>query len=210
MTGGNTRDHWEQAKELRQKGEFVEAGDYYTVAAYGYLGEDLPGRFGVRISHGASGLQRAALCYRLASRRGRCQNRAKQGILIAEDMLDRVFVGDPPDNHYDRARRGAWHEYIGDFQLMADLADPTDAYEQAIAVYEDAGDPGTGYAEQEHGFLIWLYQSVGSAVGCDIDPIDTGLNDLTFSDWVAMKRENLPSFLTDLDDQATWPTMSGE
>lgn len=194
------RGYMRQALDLRKDGQFVDAGDHYTVAAYESLARGLPGKYGIKISGGEVHLLRAAICYRVGDRMDRSRNRCRQGILIAEDMIDRVFDMVPPTNFYDRARRGVWYEYIGDFRCIGDLRDPAAAYEKAIEVYEAADDPDTMYSEQEHSYTMAVYREVAKAVDRDPGPIDDMCNELTLSDWVEQKRETYPSLLMEATD----------
>lgn len=190
-----------EARERRRDGEYEAAGDYYTIAAHRGYAKTLPDSpwFGAGLFH----LERAALCYELAGLSERRTNRCQQGILIAEDMIDRVFA-ESPEYYVDRARRGVWYEYIGDFRLIGDLGDPSSAYDEAIAVYEDGDDPDTFYAEQEQTPLMLHYTQVAEAVGRDPEPIDSFENDLTFVDWVQRKRDTYPELLEALYEQGEW------
>lgn len=198
------RSHRDRANELRTNGDYVEAGEYYSLAAYCRFGERPPDSYGINMSAGQVNLLRAAICYRVGGRSDRCRTRCRQGELIAEEMIDRVFSMDPPEYHYDRARRGVWYEYLGDFRCIGEIGDPDRAYERAIVVYEDAGDPGTECSEQEHGYTMAVYREVARAVDQDPGPIDSMRNELTLTDWVAAKRETYPSLLDELDERGKW------
>lgn len=196
-------DHPAQvALQHRRRQEFVKAGDFYTNAGHrGYV-KSLPDSpfFGA----GLVNLQRAALCYALAGRTDCRTNRCRQGVLIAEDMVDRVFDTDP-DYWVDRARRGIWYEHIGDFRVIGEFGSPDEAYDRAIDVYRAGGNPDTFYAEQEQYPVMEHFIDVASAVGGDSEPIDTSRNDLTFVDWVERKREEYPTLVDQLIEYGEWP-----
>lgn len=204
MEGPSLQPNLDRARELQSNGNSVQAGEYHTLIAHEWLGKSLPTKFGTKISGGEVALLRAAICYRLGGRLDRCENRCRMGILVAEDMIDRVFEMEPPENAYDRARRGAWYEYIGDFRCIGDFGDPGSAYDRAIEVYEDAGDPGTECSEQEHMYTMAVYNEVARALGRDPEPVETTQNDMTLTDWVEKKRETYPEMLTELDERGEW------
>lgn len=204
MPNDSTPSHRNRAIRLRTDGELVRAGEYYSLAGFARLSDDVPGRYGIRVSGGVVNLLRAAICYRVGDRMDRCRNRCRMGILVAEDMHDRVFDAEQPENSYDRARRGVWQEYIGDFRCIGDIGDPDAAYENAIDVYEHAGDPDTFYSEQEHCYTMAVYHEVTKAVDRDSGPIDDYLNDMTFTDWVRKKQETYPLLLGELDQYDEW------
>lgn len=197
--------HKEHADELRNADQYIEAGEYYTLSAYGRFGLSVPNTYGTKVSLGMAALLRGAVCYRVGGRLDRCQNRCRQGILVAEDMIERVFDMEPPDYPYDRARRGAWHEYVGDFRCIGDVGDPDAAYERAIEVYLEAGDSDTICSEQEHWYTMAVYREVANAVDADPGPIDDHRNDMTLSDWVERKQTTYPALLTELTSVGKFP-----
>lgn len=205
MTTDSTRSHRDRAIRARKGGELVRAGEHYSLAGFARLSEDIPGRYGIRVSAGVVNLLRAAICYRVGNRPNRCQNRCEIGILVAEDVHQRVFDEERPENAYDRARRGVWQEYIGDFRHIGRINDPDEAYQNAIDVYEDAGDPDTFYSEQEHCYTMAVYREVARSVGRDCGPVDSVSNDLTLGTWVQKKRETYVSMLTELEERGEWP-----
>lgn len=197
-----THDHTTTAREHRRNGEYATAGDYYTKAAYDGYAKSLPDSpwFGA----GLVDLQRAAICYRVAGKPDTCRNRCEQGILIAEDVIDRVFRTDP-DYYVDRARRGIWYEHVGDFRTIGGIEDPDAAYDEAIAVYRDGNDPDTFYADQEQMPVMELYRSIAEAAGRDTALIDTMDNDMTFVDWVEHKRETYGDLVEAICERGSWP-----
>jgi len=204
MAYESARKHKEVANEYRRAEEFSEAGDYFTTAAYAYLG-DSPPKTGLGITNAEYCLLQAVVCYRLGDQFSRAVNRSRQGILIAEDVLDRVLAAETPENVYDRARRGALYEFIGDFRVVGDLDGADEAYDAAVEIYEEAGDPTTGYSEQERMRLMDFLDLVGTAVGEELEASwRTGQHNSTFTEWVAYKRDQLPSVVTELMALGTW------
>lgn len=204
MTLEKAWEHDETADNYRQQGMFHEAGDYYTIAAYEYLGTSPP-TTGLSISHPVYVLLQAAVCYRLDDDFDRAVNRCHQGILISEDVLERVMEAETPENIYDDARRGAIYEYIGDFRVVGELNGVDEAYDNAIHIYQGAGDPETNYSEQEHMRLMDFFDLIATTVS---DGLDTSwrrsLSGLTFTDWAEYKREKLPELLSDLYEYGKW------
>lgn len=204
MTLEGAWERKDKAHEYRRRGEFNDAGDYYTITAYEYLGESPP-TTGHSICHAEYFFLQAAVCYRLGNNFERGVNRCRQGILIAEDVLDRVMAAEEPENIYEKARRGAIYEYIGDFRAVGELEGADEAYDNAIRVYQDAGDPNTGYSEQEHMWLMEFFDLIADTVGDGLDPSwRSSLSDTTFTDWVKYKRNRLPKVLEELLERGKW------
>ena len=206
MAYQKARDHESAADDRRRRGDFAEAGDQFSAAAYAYLGlaDSLP-TTGLGITNTEFSFLPASVCYRLDARPDRATNRCKQGILIAEDVLERTLTVERPENSYDQARQGAPYEFIGDLRLLGQLDGVESAYDEAIRVYETAGDPNTGYSEQEHMRLMSFLDLVGSGVG---QPLDdewrTGMAGATLTDWVEHKRAQLPVVLDQLLEKGSW------
>lgn len=201
MATEHDESHVRRARSLREEGHLQEAGDSFTAAAYADLAKGTPSA--TWYSGGETNLERAALCYRIEGQIERCENRCRQGILIAEEMLDRVFET-TPDSEWGRARRGIWHEYIGDFRTLAGLPGSDAAYSRAEAVYRRNGDPETSYAEEEHPLMFNFYRSVVGAVEQDPGPFDSVASTLTFSEWVGVKRNRLAEAIEVLCDRGEW------
>lgn len=193
--------HVARARSLRKEGRLEEAGDNFTAAAYGDFAKGTPTV--TWYSGGETNLERAALCYRICEQMERCENRCRQGILIAEEMVDRVFDMDP-GSEWGRARRAIWHEFIGDFRTIAGLDGSDAAYSRAASEYRRNGDPETSYAEEEHPPIFNFYRSVVGAVEQDPGPFDTVTSTLTFSQWVELKRSRLGEAIEILCDRGEW------
>lgn len=181
------KNHWEN-------GEFVEAGESYTAAAFHYFADWPPERRGKNMSHGEYYLLLAATCYRRGSQINRAKSRCQQGILFAEELLDRT-KGIGGSASYDRARYGAWYEYIGDFQLIGHFNYKVDAYERAKRIYFEEGDPPVAHREQEHMWLIEFFDQVAGETNDYSEDWRRILQEYTFSEWIEYKQEHLPKIL---------------
>ncbi|WP_380680157.1 hypothetical protein [Salinigranum sp. GCM10025319] len=132
-------NHRDRAIRCLSEAAYADAGDAYTLAAYGGLA-GLEGRRREAFDPDARGwvgyplaaLVLAGVCYRIAELDGRARNRAGQGILVVGDQRDHVL-----DHPVERA---ACHEWVGDFRAVAGDAD------RAAAAYDRAAD---GYAAAE-------------------------------------------------------------
>lgn len=167
----------------------------------------------------------AAVCYGLAEDQFRCVNRCQQGVLVAEDLLDHALSGEPPSNFYDRARRGAWYEYMGDFALIArEVADehvtvrysddesPGDLYERAKEIYVEAGDPGLTAVEADNDRALTFFTFVARGADFDLSQLETMRTyetEATLSEWIDYKHQELPKLLADLLATGEWEQMWG-
>lgn len=195
--------------ERRRSGDFVEAGEQYTAVAHQYFSAWPDDRRGKKISQGAYFLLLAGTCYRLGGRTDRATARCEQGVLIAEEWLDRTKdLGGSAA--YDRARYAAWHEYVGDFRLLGSLDGATEAYERAEQVYLDEGDPPLAHREQEHMWLVEFFEQVRHGAGSDDDEWQQFLREATLSNWVEYKRDHLPDALNELVSQSAWVPRGNE
>lgn len=126
-----TTDDSHRALELTRGGEFAEAGDCYTQAAYDALAHD-----GIttgnehQIGDGLDALLRAALSYRRAGVPDRCVNRCEQGILIASDL--RSYVVD------DDRKRAVLQEYVADFRGLGGMEEADRAYQETLDLLAEA------------------------------------------------------------------------
>ena len=183
------------AENHRERGEFVRAGEYYTLAAYEYLGDHPPGRFGKGVSKGLYYLLHSVVCYRLGTLSERARLRCEQGILVAQDMQERLQHKSTLENDFDRARAGAWDEFIGDFAVLADSPDrATEAYDAARATYTEAERFSLGVAEQEHMNLIAFYEDLARILDEDMEEWYDRRASLSFPEWIDHKRDQLPEF----------------
>lgn len=160
------------------------------------FGETVPTQFGQTVGIGQELLLESTLCFGLGTSEIRRENRASIGVLVAEDMVERSD-NTPSDNYYDRARKGAWYEFIGDFHVVADLGDPAYWYDQAETIYRENADPAVSLAEQEHLALFTFYRVVLRGVGESVDEVMP--REWTLTDWIALKRSNFSDHVTALE-----------
>lgn len=206
---GRARELSKRAQKTRTSGQLVEAGNLYTASAYEYAGEVTEHRFPEpdRTYSAVAELVNAATCYRIAGLQSDVHNRCEIGILLAEDYFEYINGCEIEDGSFGDVRRGAWPEYIGDFRTIARRENADDAYEQAIAIYQAAGDWEIAYAEQEHSRLAAYFRNLQYGLGQEIPetaPEQLGFG-TTFAEWVEYKRNRLPSLLERLENQGSWP-----
>lgn len=193
MTLTRGRDLESKADDLRAEGKYELAAEYYSIAAFECFGDSIPSVNGETASFGEELLLESVLCNAIAGNETSRQNRASMGVLIAEDIIDRELSEEFQDQ-YDRSRKGAWYEFIGDFKLAGKLGDHETWYDKAEQQYLQHGDPSVSLAEQEHLNLFTFYRVVMDYSECD-DPGPIPTEGTTFSDWIEMKRSNLPSLI---------------
>jgi len=197
-----------EAESLRSADDLTEAGYTYTLAAHEYAGAATrvfpePGSQELALRE----LLKAATCYRIGGDEFRTQNRCDLGILLAEDHFEYINEVGYEEGTFAALRRGAWPEFIGDFRTIAERGDADEAYEQAISIYESAGDFEFVCAEQEHMALTVFVESIRRGLGQDVPeeaPERRGFG-YSFSEWVKYKREQLPELLAQLEEQGEWP-----
>lgn len=140
-----TLDHRDAAIRHLATPDHVDAGEAYTLAAYGELAgyehhhreafdPDAQGWAG----YGLQALLLAAVCYRVAGDETRATRRAAEARAVAADQRDSVL-----DAAVDRA---ACEAYVGDAHVLAgDEEAAAAAYDRAAAGYEAAGveDPAS-------------------------------------------------------------------
>lgn len=193
MTLARGRDLESKADDLRDEGNYEVAAEYYWIAAFECFGDSIPSVYGETASFGAELLLECTFCNGIAGREVRRQNRASIGVLIAEDIIDREPSKEFRDQ-FDRSRKGAWYEFIGDFKLTGNLGPHEVWYEKAEQEYRQHGDPSVSLAEQEHLNLFTFYRVVMNHSECD-ESEQIPPEGATFSDWIEMKRSNLPSLI---------------
>lgn len=202
-------EHLSAARESRKSDDLVSAGNYYTAAAHEYAGTVTEHIFPEpdKTYAAVSNLCYAATCYRIAGDDFRLQNRCDQGIHLAEDYIEYIQRQDFEERSFGDLRRGAWPEFIGDLRTVAlrEMAD--EAYDEAIEIYQSAGEWEFVMAEQEHSSLAGYFRSLRRGLGQEIPPTapEQEAFDISFAEWVEYKREHLPELLERLDEQGTWP-----
>jgi hypothetical protein len=196
-------NHRDRAIRALSEERYADAGDAYTLAAYGGL-SGLEGRRREAfdpddagwVGYPLASLFLAGVCYRLAGSDDRARNRAGQGILVAGDQREHVLVH-PVD-------RAACHEWIGDLRTVAGDPDrATAAYDRAADAYADAAPDSPAAATTRP-----LLQSNTDAVLQLSRPDDLDWGDLHGADGsdalarrIRFKRSRLQSLLaTRVDD----------
>ena len=200
----------EKAKEFRNSGELLRAGDMYTAAAHEYAGTVTGHSFPApdNTNGAVSRLRYAATCYRLRGDEYRVQNRCELGTLLADDYLTYIDSLEFAPGSFADLRRGAWPEFIGDLRTIAQRDDAADAYDQARSIYASAGEWEFVLGEQEHMRLAGFFRNVRTGLGHDIpaDAIEEQAPGPTFVDWIDYKRDRLPELLDQLEKQGEWPS----
>lgn len=193
----------ETADAYREEHRYAKSGEFYSVAAYEYLGDGPPSIPGTKYSHGLFALLLGSTCFRLAGQLARCENRCRQGLLVAEDMLHMYGEEREVSNDYEYARKGAWHEFIGDFRTLGGLTDAEIAYDTAEQIYRAANNPPTAHREQEH---MWLMRYLELVAGETLDSTKYRriIRQTTLLDWLAYKRQELPTVLEAVFERGTW------
>ncbi len=223
MTTEQASEYEAAADEERKQCNFAAAGEGYTCAAYEYWGEPKlfpPSTWG---STGMLSMAIAAVCNGLDGDDYCCVNRCQQGVLVAADLLDRALSDEPPSNFDDRAQRGAWYEYMGDFALIArEVADegvtvrysdderPGDLYVRAREVYREAGDPGLTAVEADNDRALTFFTFVARGAEFDLLEFETMREyetEATLSEWVQYKEETLPELIADVLESGEWQHM---
>lgn len=191
------RDLREEADELRSEREFAEAGDKYTLAAYGILKESgLKSGYNPEFSEGLYLLLNSALAYRLDGNLERCRNRCRVGILIAEDAKEFIF-----EKH--SAEKGLYNEYVGDFRLVGDTGDYDEAYGEAREFYEDVQNPLAWQAEWTFEINFVFLQSLADSVGQEIEDYEKVHTESLIAR-IEYKREHFPGIVDEVLEQGYW------
>lgn len=208
MTTERGRELRDEARTLQDAGQLHEAGDRHTACALEFAGSTQrtfpdPGGLETALGH----LLDAATCYRISGDAFRTKNRCQLGTALAEDRFEYVRDIDVREQSFEELRRGAWLEFIGDLRTIARRDDADEAYDRAVAIYESAGEWEVVMSEQEHLRLLAYYRSLKEGLGIDIpeDAPEAPTLGVTFSEWIAYKRETLPRLLDELEAQGTWP-----
>jgi len=158
----NQQEYRVKADELRNSKEFESAGDVYTLLSYNLLEEselEKPHPIGDALNY----LLTATLCYRLSNSE-KANLRAKEGILVAEEAKDHIFEEEP--------RKGLCFEFIGDFELVGDLKNPKESYENAEKIYDqlDESMKISWLSEPEFGANYMFACRVSKSLGEELDP----------------------------------------
>ena len=181
-----SRDEYRRRAEAARAAENVEeAGRLYTLACYESLGAcdyDEPAEItsGAPLGLGVYCLQQAAIACRVAGNDRRSRNRARQGVLIAEEHRDDVFV--------DPALEGLAEEWIGDFRTIAAESDADAAYERALDRYDSVDGAGGWLAEPIFEWSLESFFDVADAAGRPVSVERQADMRVSFADRVEWKR----------------------
>jgi hypothetical protein len=205
MTKDRANNYIKSARRSRKSGDFHDAGELFTTAAYEWWGVQPRDGFGGFTADGTYSLLNAALCYKLAGEDGRCQNRCGQGILVAEDMHRWVHENTDPSYEYDRARRGEWKEFVGDFRTIAgDEEAAVTAYDEARSIYEIASKIDLEMVEEEQRWLMQFYRELIRGSGGNVQDWYDQRAKLTLPQWIDHKRIHLSRYYDRLLEKGKW------
>ena len=207
MTVDGAHDHQATARKVRNSGDFNKAGERFTAAAYEWWGVQPRDGFGTYIANGNYDLLNAAICYMVAGKEDRGENRCKQGVLVADDMHQWVHENTDPSYEYDRARRGAWKEFVGDFRTISgDEEAAAEAYDEAQSIYEIASGIDLEMVDREQRWLIQFYEDLIRGAGGNVEDWYDQKAKLTLSQWIDHKRIHLPRYYDWLLEKGKWTT----
>lgn len=129
--------HYDDAIASLAERSYVAAGDAYTRAGRRVLSGPRKGLGPFDVDeHGWVGIGlvyfcTAAICYRVAGRDIRGTHRAVEGVAVARDL---AHVTNHP------VQTACFEELIADLHAAGDLNGVSEAYEAAVAAYQDAGE----------------------------------------------------------------------
>lgn len=197
------------ASDAQHSGNFERAAEYGTLIAYHSISlgdweyfEQVTGGMIRR-------LQRACLDFRLAGKTTRAQNRARQGILLAEDIRESLTE--------TTAQRGITFEYEGDFRVMGGLDDHARPYQKARGLYEvyeqetNIGQRIGQMREESVHENTMVLRSLIDATEFDLD--EDVKDEIYYTSLVTridFKLESLESIVADLLDRGEWRSAEDE
>jgi len=117
--------------------EFERAGDAYTRAAWRVLADPREGQDPFEpdekgwLGRGLQSLVVSAVCYRVAGHADRATRRGVEGVAVTRDFEHAL------EHAVQRACLG---EFVADFRVVAGMDGASEAYDDAVAAYEAAGD----------------------------------------------------------------------
>lgn len=192
-----TADERPHPRGLRDRGEFARSGDRFTETAYRILSNGaISDANHTQIGGGLHALLHAAITYRIGDEDRRCRNRCRQGVSIAEDLVEAVITED--------AARGILREYIGDFRVIGDLEGAEDAYRTAIETYgrndmvRVDGWPADGLVHDFLEFFLELFEVAGRDV-------PDGPSRYGFVERVEYKIGAYPDLVAEVSAVEEWP-----
>lgn len=159
----------QEAEDARKAGKLSISGDRYLQLSYVRIGNAAltPQKVLLHLNN----MKHAAVCYRIEGNDERCENVARQGVLICEDVLAGRIEGDEVER---QAWSGLAHEHIGDLRRIAGLDDP-DAYQTAMQYFESVEAAGA-----PHPVMAWaneeeFYQSSKFIAHLAMQPINPSI-----------------------------------
>jgi len=196
----------EQATSAHLAGAYADAADQYAAAGFEVIGSSISQSSydGPKMSRGLCHLFRSGVCHKLSDQTTLYRLRCRQGAELAKEIVTRVQTVEPPENAYDRAHRGVWYEFLGDFRQLGGFEAPDDAYNHAVDIYVEADDPDTGYSEWGHMRLMELFDQIAAGAGHNEQDWPTFNNDETLTDWVTHKQQQLPVYLDEIIQAGQW------
>ncbi|ERJ06801.1 hypothetical protein HLRTI_001055 [Halorhabdus tiamatea SARL4B] len=200
MTHNNRSEIYREAENARRAGDLIESGDKYLQLTY--LGIVKSNMHHVGMLSSLTNLKYAVVCYRVAGNDERCENIARQGILICEDVLADRIDGDDVER---QAWSGLAHEHIGDLRRIAGLDDPN-AYQTAMQYYESVEaasklDLVMAWANENEFYQSSKYIAhLADAADQSIDPETArDLRSLSLTRRITFRQSSFGDILTELD-----------
>lgn len=202
------------AQERRADGELENAGIYYTAAAHGWfmhflrLPEDIPDQYSIpaysfkHLGRGVQDMLAAGLCFRLANSLYQCQNHCKQGLLVAEELIERDEVFRESDK---KPRVGLLHEMIGDLRLFGELGEHDEAYAAAEEQYEGVKSQRNWQSEPEFDSLMRLLVELAKSTDYELDKrTEERILHKSLLDRIKYKRKHYPSIIEGVLADGMW------
>lgn len=186
----------------RRNRDNVAAGNNYSLAAHHafalskYLLEPKEGN-NAYFSLGLQSLLSAALCYRLGDDIDRSRNRCEQGQLICEDRRDHVVEHE--------VQKALMNEIIGDFQMIGQMGEWEDFYDDAESTYLSVENPISWQAESEFEATMAFFLRVLKASDHHIDSKQRAkVQHESLTERIRYKRENFPRSIRTVLEKGAW------
>lgn len=204
MTVDAGKEKANRAKRHHKNGEYEQAADLYTEAAFEYTGRDGL-EHSIAMADGLRYLVLSAACLRLADMDSQSKHRCAIGARISEAVSERAMELPKEGNSYDQSVRGVWFEFEADFKTVGNLPGIEDALSRAEEFYLESGDPETSSFEQYHMIASAFTKMAYRGTQTETDELDEVLSyPSTLTDWIDFKRRRMPELLDKLDHQKEW------
>ena len=198
------------AKELRQQGKLVDAGEYYVASSFGYLMKYRvidESKFESSLSPTKLGffhrnLILGSLCYRLAGELSRTKSYCQLGIIIVKDVLlhDEAILSPEPG-----PPTGLCHEMIGDFELVGQLDSFDESYENAEMNFRMTDNHIGWSAEPEFELVINTFIELADGVGYEIPENEKGrIRHWSLINRIHLKRDHYRAIIEKVLDVGNW------